>query len=169
MRVVPDAGRLFAGTSGSPCSRVGLRYARDVGRRYDVVLLVVRGWILPEGDLAERRCHSRYLSGLWAGAARQQLSDALDAVWSVVPPNLDLQPVVIRGEPGPALVEIADCGNDLLVVGAGRGRKPTADVAQQGGQSRLEAAEPACCRRALVRNGGSPMITPSVSGYRFGL
>jgi nucleotide-binding universal stress UspA family protein len=40
--------------------------------------------------------------------------------WGSVPPDLDLQLVVIRGETGPALVHLADCGDDLLVVGAGR-------------------------------------------------
>jgi hypothetical protein len=34
--------------------------------------------------------------------------------------GVPLQLVVIRGETGPALVHLADCGDDQLVVGAGR-------------------------------------------------
>jgi hypothetical protein len=34
-------------------------------------------------------------------------------------PGADIEPVIIRGEPGPALVEIANSGDDLLIVGAG--------------------------------------------------
>jgi len=123
--VLPAAGRVIAGTSGSPGSLAALRYAGDAARCNDVPLLAVLAWTPPEGDLAERRCPSPYLRRLWADAARQRLRDALDAAWGAVPADLDLQPVVIRGEPGPALVEVADGGDDLLVVGAGRGGKLT--------------------------------------------
>ena len=125
MSVIAGAGRLVVGTSGSPGSLAALRYARHVARRNEVPLLAVLAWTPPEGDLAERRHPSPYLRRLWADAAGQRLRDALDAAWGAVRPDLDLQPVIIRGEPGPALVEIADCGDDLLVVGAGRGGKLT--------------------------------------------
>lgn len=36
------------------------------------------------------------------------------------PLHLDIQLVIIRGEPGPALVEVADSSENMLVVGAGR-------------------------------------------------
>jgi nucleotide-binding universal stress UspA family protein len=70
--------------------------------------------------ISPRRCPAGQLRRVWADAARQRLKDALDAAWGGVPPDLDIRPVVIRGEPGPALVEIANSDADLLVVGAGR-------------------------------------------------
>lgn len=119
MSVVPGVGRLIVGASGSPGSLRALRYAHDVARRNDIPLLAVLAWVPPGGDLAERRCPSVYLRHL-ADAARERLKGALDAAWGSVPPDLDIKLVVIRGEPGPALVEVADSGDDLLVVGAGR-------------------------------------------------
>jgi nucleotide-binding universal stress UspA family protein len=115
INVVP--GRLVVGTSGSPGSLPALRCAQDLARRSGVPLLAVLAWVPPGG---ERRCPSGHLRRLWAEAARQRLIAALAAAWGGVPPDLDIRPVVIRGEPGPALVEIASPGDDLLVVGAGR-------------------------------------------------
>lgn len=34
--------------------------------------------------------------------------------------GLTVRPLVVRGEPGPVLVEVADSSGDLLVIGAGR-------------------------------------------------
>jgi nucleotide-binding universal stress UspA family protein len=116
LSVPPGPGRLIAGTSGSPGSLPALRYARDPA----VPLLAVLAWVPPGGDLAERRCPSAHLRRLWADAVRQRLTGALDAGWGGVPPDLGITPVVIRGEPCPALVAVAECGDDLLVVGAGR-------------------------------------------------
>jgi nucleotide-binding universal stress UspA family protein len=120
INVVSGVGRLIVGTGGSPGSLPALRYARDLARSNGVPLLAVIAWIPPGGDLAERRCPSGHLRRVWADAAREQLKAALDAAWGTVRPDLDVQPVVIRGEPGPALVDVADSGDDLLVVGAGR-------------------------------------------------
>jgi nucleotide-binding universal stress UspA family protein len=120
---VPGAGRLIVGTSGSPGSLAALRYARDVARKNDVPLMAVLAWTPPEGDLAERRWPCAYMRQLWVEAARQRLRNALGAAWGAIPADLDLQAVVIRGEPGPALVDTADSPSDLLIVGAGRGGK----------------------------------------------
>ena len=118
--VMPGLGRLVVGTSGSPGSLPALRYAQHLARRTDVPLVAVLAWIPPGGDIFERRCSSAALRRVWADAARERLEGALEAAWGGVAPDLDIKPVVIRGEPGPALVEIADSGDDLLVVGAGR-------------------------------------------------
>jgi nucleotide-binding universal stress UspA family protein len=125
MRVVPDAGWVIAGASGSPGSLAASKYARDVPRRNGIPLVAVLASTPPEGDLAERWRPSPYFRGLWADAARRRLSDALAAACGVVPRDLDLQPVVIRGEPGPAVVEVAGSADDLLVIGARRGGKLT--------------------------------------------
>jgi nucleotide-binding universal stress UspA family protein len=118
--LVSGIGRLIVGTGGSPGSLPALRYARDLARSNHVPLLAAIAWIPPGGDLAERRCPSPALRRAWANAAADRLKAALDAAWGSVPPEEDIQLVVIRGEPGPALVHLADSGDDLLVVGAGR-------------------------------------------------
>jgi nucleotide-binding universal stress UspA family protein len=120
INVVSGPGRLVVGTGGSPGSLPALRYARDLARSNDVPLLAAIAWIPPGGDLAERRCPSPALRRAWADAAGDRLKAALDAAWGSVPPDLDLQLVVIRGETGPALVHLANCGDGLLIVGAGR-------------------------------------------------
>jgi nucleotide-binding universal stress UspA family protein len=118
--IVSGVGRLVVGASGSPGSLGALRYARDLARLIDVPLVAVQAWVPPGGDLSERRCPSAALRRVWADAAGKRLKDAVLAAWGSVPPNLDLKLVVVRGEPGPALVGVADSGDDLLVVGAGR-------------------------------------------------
>jgi nucleotide-binding universal stress UspA family protein len=118
--MVSGVGRLVVGASGSPGSLGALRYARDLACRTDVPVVAVQAWTPPGGDLAERRCPSPGLRRVWAEAAGERLKDAVGAAWGGVPPGLDLKLVVIRGEPGPALVDVADSGDDLLVVGAGR-------------------------------------------------
>jgi nucleotide-binding universal stress UspA family protein len=118
--MISGVGRLVVGASGSPGSLGALRYARDLACRIDVPVMAVVAWVPPGGDLAERRCPSSALRRVWAEAAGQRLKDAVGAAWGGVPPSLDLKLVVVRGEPGPALVGIADSADDLLVVGAGR-------------------------------------------------
>jgi hypothetical protein len=53
-------------------------------------------------------------------AAPAALPYACGTAWGCVLIGLDLQPLVRRGEPGPALVSVACDGHDLLVLGAGR-------------------------------------------------
>jgi nucleotide-binding universal stress UspA family protein len=120
MTIVSGAGRLVVGASGSPGSLCALRYALVLAYRLDVPLLAALAWVPPGGDLADRRFPSPELRRVWADAARQRLTDALDAACGGVPPGMDITRVIIRGEPGPALVDIADREGDLLVVGAGR-------------------------------------------------
>jgi nucleotide-binding universal stress UspA family protein len=120
MSVVPGLGRLIVGTGGSPGSIRALRYAQELACRSDVPLVAALAWVPPGGDLAERRCSSAALRRVWADAAQERLMGALEAAWGGVAPDLEVKPVVVRGEPGPALVEIAKSVGDLLVVGAGR-------------------------------------------------
>lgn len=118
--VVPGRNRLVVGASGSPRSLPALRYAHDLARCNAVPLVVVHAWVPPGGDLAERRAPSAQLRRIWTDAAWQRLRDALDTAWGADDPDLDIEPVVIRGEAGPALVDLANTGADLLVIGAGR-------------------------------------------------
>jgi nucleotide-binding universal stress UspA family protein len=112
--------RVIVGVSASPGNLPALRYAAGVARREEAPLLAAHAWVPPGGDMADRRYPSPELRKVWGKAARQRLQRAVDAAWGCVPTGLDLQLLVLRGEPGPALVEAADAGHDLLVVGAGR-------------------------------------------------
>jgi nucleotide-binding universal stress UspA family protein len=120
MSIASGAGRLVVGASGSPGSLCALRYALVTAYRLDVPLLAALAWVPPGGELADRRFPSPELRRLWADAARKRLTDALDAACGGVPAGMDVTQVIIRGVPGPALVDIADCDGDVLVVGAGR-------------------------------------------------
>lgn len=114
------AGRVVVGVSGSPGNLPALRYAESLARREDAPLVAVHAWIPPGGDLAERRCPSSYLRQAWQAAASQRLHEALAAAWGCVPAGVDLQLITVRGDTGPALVDVADSSDDVLVVGAGR-------------------------------------------------
>ena len=118
--VESGAGRLVVGASGSPGSLCALRYALVLAHRHDVPLVAALAWVPPGGDLTERRFPSLELRHACADAARKQLTDAFDAACGGVPAGMDITQVVIRGAPGPALVEVADRDGDVLVVGAGR-------------------------------------------------
>jgi nucleotide-binding universal stress UspA family protein len=117
---VAGARRVIVGVSESPGSLPALRYAERAARRDEALLVAVHAWIPPGGDLAERRCPSQYLRKAWQEAAGKRLHEALDAAWGAIPAGLNLRCVVIRGETGPSLVDIACNADDLLVVGAGR-------------------------------------------------
>jgi nucleotide-binding universal stress UspA family protein len=114
------ARRVIVGASGSPGSIPALRYAGSMARRYDVPLVAVHAWVPPGGDLADRRTPSPYMRKLWADAACRRLSQELEAAWGGVPPGLEIQSRVVRGEPGQVLIDIACSPDDLLVVGAGQ-------------------------------------------------
>lgn len=113
-------GRVIVGVSGSPGNIPALRYAERIARRDDAVLVAVRTWIPPGGDLQERRMPSTELRRAWQEAARDRLRQALATAWGRVPDGLDIECLIVRGETGPALVDVADSAGDVLVVGTGR-------------------------------------------------
>jgi nucleotide-binding universal stress UspA family protein len=112
--------RVIVGASASPGSIPALRYAETLARRESALLVAVHAWVPPGGDLADRRQPSPYLRRIWAQAAGKRLGEAIDAAWGGPPDGLPFQALVVRGEPGPSLVDVAGSPLDLLVVGAGR-------------------------------------------------
>jgi nucleotide-binding universal stress UspA family protein len=120
INIVSGAGRLVVGASGSPGSLAAVRYALRLAHRHDVPVVAVMAWVPPEGDLAERRWPCPDLRRVWADDAGKRLVSALGDACGGVPASLDIRLVVIRGNAGPALVQVADSGDDVLVVGAGR-------------------------------------------------
>jgi nucleotide-binding universal stress UspA family protein len=112
--------RILVGVSGSLGSLQALRVATEQARERDVPLVVVTAWLPPGGDMADRRAPSPYLREVWVKAAWQRLWTAFDEALGGVPAGLPIEPRVVRGEPGPVLVDSACSEGDLLVVGTGR-------------------------------------------------
>ena len=117
---MPSVRRVIVGASGSPSSLQVLRYAQHLARDLDAALVPVLAWLPPDGDLADRRTPCEELRRLWAQDARQRLQDALNLAWGNPPADLPVRPVILRGRPGPVLVDAACRPGDLLVAGAGR-------------------------------------------------
>ncbi len=112
--------RVIVGASGSPGSLRALRYAEEAARRQDALLIPVMVWTPPGGELAERRTPSHGLRRIWEEAASERLAHTLQVAWGDALIGLTIRPTVVRGEPGRALVDLANSGDDLLIVGAGR-------------------------------------------------
>ena len=53
--------RVIVGASGSPASLQALRYAEEMARASDALLIPVLAWVPPGGDLADRRAPCGYL------------------------------------------------------------------------------------------------------------
>jgi nucleotide-binding universal stress UspA family protein len=117
---VAGIGRVIVGVSGSPGNIPAVRYAERIARRDDAVLLAVHTWIPPGGDLQERRMPSVALRRAWQEDARNLLRQALVTAWGCIPDGLDVECLIVCGETGPALVDVAGSAGDVLVVGTGR-------------------------------------------------
>jgi len=120
---VSGIGRVIVGASGSPGSLRALRYAEELARAHDAILIPVLAWVPPGGEAADLQYPSDHLRRVWAEDAQHRLRDVLLAVWGEVPADASVQPIAQRGEAGRVLVEIASRPGDLLVVGAGRRRR----------------------------------------------
>ena len=112
--------RVIVGVTGSVGNLQALRCAAAEARRRETSLVAVHAWVPPGGDLAERRFSVPELRQVWRDAASSRLRDAFDAALGGLPPDLYMEPVIMRGDPGRVLVTAASRENDLLVVGAGR-------------------------------------------------
>jgi len=144
--------RVIAGVSGSPRSLPALRYAAALARGHGAALIPLHTWEPPGGQLAERRCPSRYLREVLEEHAWERLWDAADTALGDVPSDLPMEPLVVRGEAGRVLVHTASRAGDLLVIGAGR--RGTASRLAGGKVSRYCLAH-ACC--AVVAVPPSPL------------
>jgi nucleotide-binding universal stress UspA family protein len=117
---VSGVRRVIAGVSGSPGSLQALRFAAELARTHQAVLIPVLAWMPPGGDFADRGHPSPYLRQIWRNAARHRLGQALDLAIGGVPADLRCEPLTLRGEAGAVLVAAASRDGDVLVIGAGR-------------------------------------------------
>src|SRR5436190_18111352 len=62
---------------------------------------------------------SPQLLRMWEQEARKRLRDAFDQAFGGLPGGVAIQLMVVRAPAGPALIELADQRDDLLVVGYG--------------------------------------------------
>jgi nucleotide-binding universal stress UspA family protein len=143
--------RVITGVSGSPGSLRALRFAVDIARTHDAVLIPALAWVPPGGDLADRRYPSAYLRKLWAEAATERLAEAVDLALGGVPADVVVRPAVLRGEAARVLVTVASEPGDVLVIGAGR----------RGGIRRMSSGGVA---RFCLAHAGCPVIAVPPSG-----
>ena len=113
-------GRVIVGACGSPGSIRALRYARLLAENSDALLIPVHAWLPPGGDMADRRAPNPVLRKVWQEAARQRLTESIEAAWGGEPDGVLMMPTVVRGPAGEVLVELADQPDDVIVIGAGR-------------------------------------------------
>ncbi|HEY2506038.1 MAG TPA: universal stress protein [Streptosporangiaceae bacterium] len=115
-----DLRRVVTGVSGSAGSLQALRFAAEMARSNQAELVVVLAWVPPGGDMADRRMPSAELRRIWRQAARERLSRAVELAIGGPPADVEFEPEIVRGEAGPALIEVACQPGDVLVIGSGR-------------------------------------------------
>ncbi|MDH6574740.1 universal stress protein [Kitasatospora sp. MAP5-34] len=118
-----QAGRIVVGVSGSLGSLAALHRAVDEAGRTDTEVLAVLAWLPQGGEHGYRLAPCPPLLAAWGKAAAERLSEALVDAFGGVPSGVRLAAEVVRGDSGPALVQVADRPGDVLVVGAGSGSR----------------------------------------------
>lgn len=113
-------GRVVVGVSGSLRSLAALHRAVDEARRRDGELTAVMAWSPPSGESAHRTAPWRPRLTAWEKSAAGRLEQAFLDAFGGQPDGVSLRLIVARGEPGCALVELADRPDDLLVISTGR-------------------------------------------------
>lgn len=116
----PQVGRIVVGVSGTLANLAAVRVAVDLARRCSAPLLAVHAWLPVGGEIAYRRGPCPPLLAIWRQQARNTLNGAFLDSFGAVPSDIAVECVIVRGEPGPALVAAARYRDDLLVVGSGR-------------------------------------------------
>ena len=137
--------RVIAGVSGSLRSLGALRAAVAEARSAGAALLAVLAWAPAGGEIAYKRAPCPLLLRLWEQEARERIRDAFDEAFGGIPSGVAVRLMVVRAPPGPALVELADQPDDLLVVG-------------YGGRSRLGCAVHGSVTRYCMAHAHCPVL-----------
>jgi nucleotide-binding universal stress UspA family protein len=102
-------GRVVVGVSGSPESLHALRHAVELARQYEALLIAVNAQPVEESP-----------SHIWQHAASLVIRNAFEEGLGGLPRDVECMLLAAPGEPGPALLGVADRSNDVLVLGAVR-------------------------------------------------
>jgi nucleotide-binding universal stress UspA family protein len=114
------SAQVVVGVHGSLTSLAALRVGLQEARDRSAVLVPVLAWSPVGGELAYRRAPCVSLLKVWRDNANQQLATAFDEAFGGYPHDVEVQPRVVRGEPGAVLVHVAAGSSNVLVVGTGR-------------------------------------------------
>ena len=117
---MPRIDRIVAGVTGSPGNLPALRYAADLARAYDAELMFVHAWVPSGSEFLAWQFPVDPLVYRWRDDAWQRLWHALDMAFGGLPADIPAEPLIMRGNPGPVLVNAAGRDGAALVVGAGR-------------------------------------------------
>ncbi|AUG77819.1 hypothetical protein CFP65_3009 [Kitasatospora sp. MMS16-BH015] len=115
-------GRVVVGVGGSLGSLAALHRAVGVARGSGGEVVAVLTWVPPGGEHGYRRSPCPPLLAAVRAAAEERLRTALAEAFGGGGAGVPMRSVLVRGEAGPALVAMAYRAEDVLVVGAGRGR-----------------------------------------------
>ncbi|MEI5100740.1 universal stress protein [Streptomyces sp. PmtG] len=115
-----EGRRVLVGVSGSWSSLTALHRGADEARRTGAVLVPVLAWAPPGGELGYRRAVAPPSRETLRAQAARRLLAAVDDAFGPTGPGVPWEGLVVRGAPGPALVDCADAAGDVLVIGAGR-------------------------------------------------
>lgn len=137
--------RVIAGVSGSLRSLGALRTGVAEARSAGAALQAVLAWAPAGGEVAYMRAPCPLLLRLWEQEACERLRDAFDEAFGTMPSDVAVRQLVVRAPPGPALVELADRRDDLLVVG-------------YGGRSRLGYAVHGAVTRYCMAHARCPVL-----------
>jgi nucleotide-binding universal stress UspA family protein len=143
--VAAGSRRVIAGVSGSLRSLGALRAGVAEARTAGAALLAVLAWAPAGGEIAYKRAPCPLLLKLWEQEACDRLRHAFDEAFGGIPDGVAVRPMVVRGPPGPVLVELADRRDDLLVVG-------------HGGRSRLGHAFHGAVTRYCLAHARCPVL-----------
>jgi nucleotide-binding universal stress UspA family protein len=118
---IPDVAyaRVVVGVSASLATFAPLHRAAEQAPRLGTGLVAVHCWTPPGGEADYLDQPRSPLLGIWEQQAQERLAATLRDAFADCPP-CPIAPVVVRGAPGPALVDVASDPAELLVIGSGR-------------------------------------------------
>jgi nucleotide-binding universal stress UspA family protein len=117
-----STGRIIVGVSGSLPNLAALHAAVAEARMRRLPLVAVRAWSPPDGELAYQRYPCQRLFEAWRDQELSKLRNAFTEAFGAIPGGVHVEGLIVRGRPGPVLVQVARRPGDLIVVGAGRAR-----------------------------------------------
>jgi nucleotide-binding universal stress UspA family protein len=132
---VEPIDRVVVGVGRSLGAYQALRYAVAEARRRGAVLVAVRTFHMANGE------EGLLNATLLMRAAAEQVRSAFAEAVGQLPPDLEIDIVVLAGPAGSALVSVADRESDLLIIG-GCG-------ARRWGRLRTAATARFCARHAV--------------------